>query len=348
MPKFRRGVAAVEAAATSSKGGSFAPFVPELFWKDDGDKKYILVLTPSEEVCVFDLHDFIKLQIEKADGSTFDRFESFISRKDEIIGEDFDKIEDELGKKSKVRCMGVAVELEPVLKDVKGRKRPVEFAVKTDTFTKKGDDGEEEVEYPKIGIISQSSKLMWSPLNGLDESQGPLIDLPLEVVRRIPGGEKSNTSYEFVPFMDIPVDLSAIVEYLDGISYLSDDLDEIVEKIEATETDAEAAQAVADHLLIKRVEELADGERYEELLGDVDELELPSWEKGKKKTEKKTSSKSKRTARPSQRKAKKTTEEEQPTDEAESEETSDEPEVEPEEPKKGDKFAALKARIESK
>lgn len=337
MAQYRRGAEAIE-AASSSGGGNFAPFVPEVFWKEADEKKFILVLTPIDEVGAFDLHDFIPIPSEKANGEEYTRYESFLSRKDPYIGETFDRIEDELDRKSKVRCVGVAVELEPVMKDVKGRKRPVEFAVKTSTFDRKTEDGEETVEYPLIGLISQSSKLMWSPLFGIDESQGPLSELPLEVTRRIPGGKKSDTSYEFVPFMDIPVDLSGVIEYIDGISYLSDELGDLLPSLESAETDLEAAQVVAKALFEKRIEELADSDRYEELVGDLDELEPPPWGGGGKKTQKKRTV-GKRTVRRSQRPAK----QEEPEDSTEEQEEST-----PEPESKGDRFAKLKARVEKK
>ena len=347
MAEYRRGAAAI-AAASSSGGGNFAPFVPDIRWKEADEKKFILVLTPVDNVGAFDLHEFIKLPAEKANGEEYFRYESFLSRKDPFIAEDFDKIEDELDRKSKVRCVGVAVELEPVMKDVKGRKRPVEFAVKTDTFDRKTDDGEETVEYPLIGLIVQSAKLMWSPLFGLDESQGPLAELPLEVTRRIPGGKASDTHYEFAPFMDIPVDLSAITEYVDGISYLKDDLEELLPELEAaaSEDDLTAAQLVADALMTKRIEELADPERYEELMGDIDELEPPPWGGGSKKNKPKRTV-GKRSKRPSQRRVAQADDQAddapETPDAIKAEESQDEEKVvQP----KNDRFAKLKARVE--
>jgi hypothetical protein len=168
----------------------------------------------------------------------------------------------------------------------------------------------------------------------MDESQGPLEDLPLEVIRRIPG-EKSNTYYEFIPFVDIPVDLSAITEYLDGISYLGDDnLSGLIGELEAIgDDDLKAAKVVAHALFTKRVEELADENRYNEQLEDVDELPPPPWGGGSKKLSKKSKS---RPARKTQRKAK-------------AEENGDSTDDEPiKEPSKEDKFERLKARLGDK
>ena len=331
MPKYRSGASAIEDAA-ARKGGGNRAFVPEIFWKDDGEKKYILVLTPKDEVGAFDLHEWIPLEGKKANGETYKRYEAFMSRKDPFIGEDYDKIEDDLGRSPKTRCMGVAVELEPVMEVVKGRKRPTGFSVKTDDYTRNTDDGEETVTFPVIGLICQSSALMWSPLASLDDSQGPLEELPLEVIRRIPNGEKANTRYDFVPFMDIPVDLSAVVDHLEGIGYLADTLEELIPELESIgDDDLKAAQAVARALFEKRINELADGERYEELVGDLDELPAPPWGGGDKK---KGSRKSSRPARKSQR-------QKDESDEDDSE-SAEEPE-----PSKDDRFAKLKAKIES-
>ena len=280
MPEYRRGVAAVK--ATSSGGGGIS-FAPEIFWKDDGEKKYVLILTPTDEIWKFDLHEFIPVNRKRADGSTFTAKEAFMSRKDPYVGEDFDKIEDELGRAPRTRCLGVGVELEPVMEVVKGRKRPTGFSVKTREFTRNTEDGEQQVTVPLIGFITQSAKLMWGPLVSYDESQGPLSELPLEIIRRTPG-KKSETRYDFVPFMDIPVDLSSIVDNLDGVTYLSDVLEDVIKELEATDgDDVASAQVVARALVEKRVTELADGERYTDLVGPIDELPSLPWESSTRK-----------------------------------------------------------------
>ncbi len=331
MPEYRRGATAIKEAAAKTGGKGFRSFAPDIFWKEDGEKKHVLVLTPIDEIGAFDLHEFIPIEREKANGETYTTKESFLSRKDPYIGDDYDKIEDDLGRNPRRRCMGVAVELEPVMEVVKGRKRPTGFSVKTTEFTRNTDDGEQAVTVPLIGFITQSSGLMWSPLASLDESQGPLSELPLEIVRRIPGGKPANTRYEFVPFMDIPVDLSAIVDNIDGISYLSDVLDDLIAELEAIDADDQlgAAQAVARALIEKRVEELADGDRYEKLIGPINELPPLPWE-SKKET---SSSRSTRPSRPTQRKRSSDVEEEVPEEVVE--------------PPKEDRFAKLKARIEN-
>jgi len=348
MPEFRRGAAAIEEAAASKGGGNFSPFCPEIFWKNADEKKYILVLTPIDEVTRVDVHDFIPIEYEKSNGETYSRNESFLSRKDSAVGEDYDKIEDDLGRPSKTRVMGVAVELEPVLETKKGRKVPTSFTVATKEYQRKTDDGEETVEQPLIGVISQSSQLMWSPLSSMDASQGPLEELPLEIIRRIPGGKASNTSYEFIPFRGIEVDLSPVSELVDGLSYLNDVAEDLEAELEATEDELQAAQVVARFLLDKRLEELADGERYEELVGPLEELPAQPWE-SKKKGSTTTTARSTRPARKTQRSSKRAKKKEEEPEETPQDEPDPEPEadVEPEETKEN-KFARLKASLGDK
>ena len=278
MPKYqpRRGLGAVEQAANRKGGSKIKGFAPEIRWRDDGEKKYILVLSNFENddanaVVVADLHEFIPVgNGEKSNGDTYTRYESFISRKDPIAGsEGYDDLEDRLGNKPRTRCIGVALELEPEFNVVNGRKRPVGFTVKTDTFTRKTDDGTEEVGQPAIGLIVQSAFLVWSPLGSLDESQGPLSQLPIEVTRR---GKDVNSRYDFVPYMDLPVDLSGLFENLDGITYIGDELEGVKGDIIA-KGDIEAAQLVGQILVDKRLSELSDKARYEELVTPIEHIE---------------------------------------------------------------------------
>lgn len=282
MPQFRKGRQAAEEAATKG-GGDFKGFLPEIKWREDGEKKYILVLTPESEVVTLDLHEFIEVGTkEKANGETYPDFQVFLSRKDPSLDEDYDDLKDRLGNEPRTRSYGVACELEPVMENVRGRQRPKGFAVKTATYTRRGDDGEVEVTQPVVGILTGSPAILWNPLLGLDESQGPFIELPIEVTRRF---TNKNTRYEFVPFIDAPIDLSPIREYYDGISYLKDELEEIGRVVDGADDDVEAAMAVADALYTKRLEELADKDRYDELVGPVTEVVNRFDKKDKKSTQ---------------------------------------------------------------
>lgn len=278
MPNYqpRRGLSAVEQAANRKGGTKLRGFAPEIRWREDGEKKYILVLSNFDDgdpngVVVADLHEFIPVgTAEKANGETYTKYESFVSRKDPLAGsENYDDLEDRLGNKPRTRCIGVALELEPEFETINGRKKPVRFSVKTDTFTRKTDDGNEEVGQPAIGLIVQSAALVWSPLGSIDESQGPLCELPLEVVRI---GKDVNSRYNFVQFPNMEVDLSGLFNNLDGITYIADELDEIKGDLIA-KGDIEAAQLVGQILLDKRLNELSDKSRYEELVGPIEHIE---------------------------------------------------------------------------
>jgi len=278
MPNYqpRRGIGAVEQAANRKGGSKIRGFAPEIRWREDGEKKYILVLSNFEDddpnaVVVADLHEFIPVGTgEKANGETYTRYESFVSRKDPLAGgEDYDDLEDRLGNKPRTRCIGVALELEPEFEVIKGRKKPVNFTVKTEAFSRKTETGTEEVQQPVIGLIVQSAFLVWSPLGSLDESQGPLSELPMEVTRI---GKDVNSRYNFAPFMDMPVDLSNLFDNLDGITYIGDELAEIKDDIIA-KGDIEAAQLVGQILVDKRLNELSDKARYEELVTPIEHIE---------------------------------------------------------------------------
>src|SRR5215218_5708859 len=112
----------VEAAERAAESGSPKFFTPRMTWAED-EAKYILLLTPMSEVYTADLHEFVAVgEGEKANGEKYTQYESFVSRKS--LGEATDDIEDRLGRKAKRRSIGVGVELEPILENVKGRPKP--------------------------------------------------------------------------------------------------------------------------------------------------------------------------------------------------------------------------------
>lgn len=329
MPELRRGKAAIEAAAEARGGGKFSPFIPRIEWREDNEKKFILVISPISEITTLTLHEWIPVGTgEKSNGETYTRYETFMSRKDPFIGEDFDRLEDELDATPRDRLLGVAVELEPVFENVKGRQRAKGFSVKTDTFVRKNDDGgEEEVTYPLAGLVVQASKNFWRNISSLDDSQGPLIDLPLEIIRH---RTDSDTSYSFVPYVDVPVDLTPLVENVAGISYLADQFEDLVNALEATNDDVGATQEIATALLDSRIAELADKERYDELTEGIEEI--PQKFGSKKKSDAKA--RAPRPKRESQRKAASNGEE--PAEASEESGTD----------RTSSRFAALRAQVE--
>jgi hypothetical protein len=294
MPKFNpanlKGHEAVERALKSS-GGGFKPFIPQITWKD-GEEKYLLVISPASEFYTTDLHEFIEVgEGKKANGDTYTKYESFVSRKS--LGEKHDKIQDELNRDPRRRTLAVAVELEPEFETVKGRKRFSGAAVKTETFTRKDDDdGEEEVTVPAIGMVIQSQKNFFGYLISYDRTKNPTHETVFSVTRE---GDDSDTNYVFVPFSDAEVDLDPLFDNVENVSYLADEIDDILKAVSESDNEWDAVAEIGTAMLDKRFGELADEDRYDELIGPIDEL--PPSRFGAKKTTSKGSS-SKRAARP--------------------------------------------------
>jgi hypothetical protein len=341
--QFRRGAAAIEEAATRKSGGGARSFIPRLRWREDGESHYVLVLTDIDNVTTALLHEWIPVgKGERADGEEYTKWEDFISRKDPAIGEDYDDLSDRLERDAKERCLGVMVELEPVTEKVGNRTKVTSFTVKTSTFTRKTDDGEEEVVQPEISLVVESAITLWGAVGSLDQSRGPITELPVEIIRR---GKDQNTRYDLFP-LDVPVDLSPIVAHLDGLSYLSQDediIDDIIAQVSAAGSDLEAAQVVADAMLTKRLNEMADGERYTEL---VEPLQLEDMPKKFGKGKGKGKAKKERPARVTRREVAQADRPEfEPAEPSEASKSAPEAEA-PAEPVKEDRFAALKARVE--
>lgn len=328
---YRRGSAAIEDAATSKNGGQFRPFLPQITWKEDGESKYVLVLTDIEEVAELLLHQFIPVgRGKKANGEEFTRYEEFLSRKDPALGEDYDDLEDRLDRDPKTRCLGVMVELEPVVEG--GSKKLKSFVVKTETFTRNTDDGEVEVTAPVIGLCTQSAVTMWGVINSTHQAVGDLTETPILITRR---NKDKNTRYDVLPFMEKPVDLSPLLDLFDQISYLGDDVEDLGHTVNAEDSDVGKAQVIADHLLTKRIDELADAARYEELVTPLKAEDMPKNSWGRKQGSKGSSgAQSARQARPARRSPRQQTAEVETREEAPAGE-------------KMAAFASLRARVEA-
>jgi hypothetical protein len=264
MPNFRRGVAAMNQAQESSNkgGGGQFTFVPNIGWKNDREEKYIAFLNPAEEIPTVDLHEWIPVGTRE-NGSEI--FEWFLSRRDAAIGESYDDIEDRLGRKARVRSIGVAVELEPTFSMVNGRKRPTGFQVKTETFDRKVEGGgTEEVVAPVIGFVIQSPLNFYGWVGTFSESEAPIEETPLKVVRR---GKDQNTAYDFTPYLDQPVDYTNLIEHIENVRYFAD----LVEQVQGEDA-KEVALSLGALALDKRLDELADKERYDTLVAPITEI----------------------------------------------------------------------------
>jgi hypothetical protein len=297
MGEIRRGADAIQEAIDANEnrqGGSFKPFLPSIFWKDDKEARYLLFLNPIDDIPQFDVVPFIPTE------GGFP--ETVVAKTDPYFGEKADKFEKVWDATIRVTDFAVAVELEPTLELVGGRKRPRGFEVATKTFERKvfDDDGEdtgevEEVTTPVVGIVAQSPYNFFNVVKSYDADEAPIHETALKITRI---GKDQNTSYTVVGYVDQEIDLSNFIEFLEGINYL-DDIDKVVEEIADLEP-LEAAQHVGSLLLEKRITELVDEERYEELFEGVDESmdKFGNKRKKKGKGDKKTTE---RKARPSQR-----------------------------------------------
>lgn len=300
MPDFRRGVDAIKAAAESSKG-NFSPFTPTITWGEDKEEKYVLFLTPVDEAPVVLLHRFVEIgEGKRSDDSTYTKYGFYISRKDPGIGEDYDLLEDRNGFTPSERCLGVAVELEPVMKTVSGRQKPKSFKVLTTEYERRIDPDDEESEKetvtaPVVGIVDQASGNFFGYLVSYNEDEGPVIETPFKVKRR---GKDTKTEYDFLPYDEIEVDLSDLVQNVEGISYLSEASEELVEALDGAADDAECGAIIADFILSLRLDELSDKEKYDEEVTPLEDLE-PKY--GGKKDKKKNKRPERKSQRPSRR-----------------------------------------------
>lgn len=300
-PEFRRGAEAIAKAQERKAGGNFRPFTPNLFWKSDGDVKYLLFLNDIATIPTVDLIGFIPVKGKKGNGDEFEYPEQVIARTDAAIGENSDPMTDEWDAKPKETCVAVAVELEPVLETVNGRQRPTGFEVKTVTFDRRvrDDEGEltdesEEVEAPVVGFITQSPRNFFNVVSSYDAEEAPIEETPVKILRV---GSKADTVYTIAGYPDMEVDLGILVDTIENLNYIGDDLDDLLDAIDGVD-DAEAARIIGDLLLDKRLEELADPERYDELFKGITETLDKFGSKNKKK-----SSTKERPARRSQRRA---------------------------------------------
>lgn len=259
-----------EAQESQKNQGSnpFPTFVREIQWREDKEEKFIAFLNRADDIPTVELHSFVPVGTgtSKA-GKPYTRYEQFIDRRDPAIGDDSDDLTDRLSHKAQLRTIGVAVELEPTYAQVNGRRRPTGFEVKTETYSRKTENGGvEEVEAPCIGIITQSPNNFYGWVGSFNESTAPIEETPLQVVRQ---GKDANTQYNFVPYLDQPIDYGNLFESIDGVAYLRGELDDV----DMNGEPVDVACSIGAVMLNKRLNELADGERYERLVTPIQEIE---------------------------------------------------------------------------
>jgi len=185
-----------------------------------------------------------------------------------------------------------------VVEVVKGRKKPTGFEVKTTNYTRKvlddkGEvtDEEEEVTAPVVGYVVQSPNNFFNHVENYDANEAPITEAAVKITRL---GKDKHTSYALQGYDDQPIDLTNLIEYIDGVSYIRDELPGLEDKIEKA-TDEEAAALIGQVLLDKKIEELLDEDRYDALLETIVERGDSLDKFGNKKKKAKSSSKGDRT-----------------------------------------------------
>lgn len=315
-----RGAAAITEAAESRRGdGNFRPFIPAIYWKEDREERYILFLNDIDSIPTLEMIGFIPTE-----GGFF---QETVAKTDPFFGQKKDEFVTKWDAPVRKTNIAVAVELEPMIEVVDGRKKPRGFEVKTVEYDRRipNEDGEltdetEEVVAPAIGIVAQSPFNFFNVVAAYDATEAPIHKTPLKIKRV---GKDSNTTYTVVGYDDQEIDLSNLLDYVDGISYLNDDLDEVIEALGSFD-DEEAAAHLGEIILEKRIEELLDGDRYDELLEGVTEsMDIYGNKKKKKGKGKERKEKVERKTRQSQRRS-------AAKDEVEDTSGQDDPETEPE------------------
>ena len=296
MPDFRRGTEEIKSSveAAKNRGGSSRPFVPSIYWKDSDEyrSRYLLILNKIEDIPKVDVISFIPVPDSKVG-------ESVIARTDPAIGDSYDPLVEEWDGNAQESNVLVAVELEPIVDSSGPRAKPSGFEVKTSHFTRRVRDDEgkatdetEEVVAPAVGVIVQRPTNFGNILAAFDESEAPIHETPVKITRN----ETQPVTFQIQGYENLEVDLSNLVEHIDGISYLGDEMDELREAVGDLDP-AEAANLVGNIILDKRLEELADGERYEAIYKTVNKS-LDTFG-NKKKSKPKSSAR----PRPSQRRS---------------------------------------------
>lgn len=346
MVDFRRGSAAIEQAnqAQQSGGGNktFRPFAPQIFFAkqgDEGDTRYLLFLNAMDDIPTVDMVTFIPQTRKRADGSTYQTFEQVIARTDPAIGESTDPMVEDWDGKARSQNIAAAVELEPDTEEIKGRTKVLGFKVKTREFDRKvrDEDGEitdevETVTSPEVGFVVQSPTNFYNVVAAYDAADAPIETTPVRVTRV---GRDQNTTYQITGFPDLELDLSELIDNAEFIGYLSnneEELDSLLEDIDAAETDLEAAHVIGAALLDKRLHELADKEVYDSIYKTIT-ASLDKFGGGSKKKPAAKKAAPARKSRPSSRRASSKSSEDTTAEEPEAQEEVNEEPVE-EAPKK--------------
>ena len=272
-----RGREAIHADQEAAKagGGSFRPFLPQIFWKDDREERYLLFLTDIGDrdngAPRFEMIRYIPRDA----GNNKKFFEETVSKTDKFFEEKTDAFVEEWKGRTQTTYVAIAVELEPLLFAGRGGKpKPNGFEVKTTEYVRKLVDekveltGEEEdVIAPCVGVVVGSPLTLFNQLEHFDAKESPITETAIKVTRL---GKDQNTTYTIQGYSDQEIDLSNLIEYVEGIGYLRKEIDEVLDAIDG-KSNEDAALIIGDQLLANKVDELTDEDRYQELLEGMTE-----------------------------------------------------------------------------
>lgn len=214
MARFRTGAEAIKQAAESR--GSSKDFAPQITWRG-GETKYVQFITRLEDVPTVEMYQYIVVG-HKQNGDPI--YRTFISPRDPgLLAENPDARDylRERGLFARRRQVALAVELEPQIETVRGKRKPVGFSVAQRTY--ENQDGSEKI-VPAVGIIIQSHLFFgWFATFAEDYD---VEDHVFKVTRR---GNDQNTTYDCFEVgkaielslnkEDLPIDFD---EYLDELS----------------------------------------------------------------------------------------------------------------------------------
>lgn len=277
---FRRGAAEIEKASERRGGGNFNAFAPSIYWKGDKEIKYVLLLNDIESIPRLDLIDMVPVrEFDRGDGTTGTAYEMVIDRRDPGLGslrQRSEPLVDEFGARSRDSNLMVAVELEPITEKVRNREVPRGFRVATKVVTRRlrDEQGEltddtEEITVPIYGFINGAANNFGAALASVDATEMEVHTGAIKVMRV---GKDKNTQYQMKGFPDIEVDLTALVEGLEYINYLTqEERDELIQNTADLPGNEDIAAELGRVLLEKRLNEIADQEHYDEVLAAVRE-----------------------------------------------------------------------------
>lgn len=205
MSRFSKGTAAMEAAdeARNRSGGGFTPYIRIAA----DDKKYLQFITPLDEIPGALLHQFVTTGFNSNSGKPI--YNNFISARDKSLdgpsGED--ELQDRFGLNPTYRLFAVAVEMDPIVKTVSGKKKITGFEPKMRTWTDK--EGEEH-ESVVSGVVIQAKANFFGQLQTWEQETGDDMTDKVWSVSR--DDNVKSPTYTFVATAQPALDLADFAE----------------------------------------------------------------------------------------------------------------------------------------